>query len=331
VQEFLSSTWGVALSIFAVVVLAAVSVALLWEGIRGFRRQRAVNKQLDQLSGRGPAAGDERGASLLQQERSSELAWLEPVLLRLPHRHDIKHLLDQSDSSWSVGTFLMLSGGVAAAAGLAATVLTGNWIVPAVAFVGGALAPYGYLRRKRRKRQEAFEEHFPDAIDLLARSIRAGHAFTTGVQVIAEESPAPVSDEFRQVFEEQKFGLALRDSLLGLSDRVPSVDVRMFVTSVMIQRESGGNLAENLDNLSSIIRQRFKFKRELRTQTAQGRMTGYVLALAPVVAGLGMWAINRPYMELLWTEDLGLVMLGVAVGMQIVGFFVIRRIVDIEF
>lgn len=330
-QEFFSSTWGVALSIFAVVVLAAVSVALLWEGIRGFRRQLAVNRKLDELSDRSPAAADERGASLLQQEQSSELAWLEPVLLRLPHRHDIKHLLDQSDSSWSVGTFLMLSGGVAAAAGLSATVLTGNWIVPAVAFVAGALAPYGYLRRKRTKRQLAFEEHFPDAIDLLGRSIRAGHAFTTGVQVIAEESPSPVSDEFRQVFEEQKFGLALRDSLLGLSDRVPSVDVRMFVTSVMIQRESGGNLAENLDNLASIIRQRFKFKRELRTQTAQGRMTGYVLALAPVVAGIGMWAINRPYMELLWTEDMGRVMLGVAVGMQIVGFFVIRRIVDIEF
>lgn len=319
-----------ALAIFGVVILAAVSVALLWEGVRGFRRQRAVTKKLDDLSHRTPGAG-EGGASLLREEPASELEWLRPILLRLPHRHDIQHLLDQADSSWSVGTFLMVSAGVAAAAGLSASVITSNWLVPAAGFVGGAMLPYAYLRRKRLKRQRAFEEHFPDAIDLLGRSIRAGHAFTTGIQVIAEESPSPVSDEFRQVFEEQKFGLALRDSLLGLSDRVPSVDVRMFVTAVMIQRESGGNLAENLDNLSSIIRQRFKFKRELRTQTAQGRMTGYVLALAPVVAGIGMWLINRPYMELLWERDLGRVMLGTAVGMQIVGFFVIRRIVDIEF
>lgn len=334
--ELLGGGAGVALAIFAVVALGVVTLVLLWEGTQEFRQQRAVRRKLEEIT-RGPGAGGDTGDageldSLLRQSgETGSLRWLEPILLRLPHRQDLAHFLEQADIGWTVGTFLMLSGGLAAAAGLAVLAVAGGWFVPTIAALAGGAAPTMYVRIRKRRRTREFEEHFPDAIDLLGRSLRAGHAFSSGIKAVAEESPEPVSGEFRQVFEEQRYGLPLKESLLSLADRVDMVDVRMFVTSVLIQRESGGNLAENLDNLANIIRQRFKFQRELRTATAQGRLTGWVLAAAPLVAGLGMYALNPEYISLLWTEELGRWMLAGAALMQLVGFLVIRRIVDIEF
>jgi tight adherence protein B len=329
VSSFLATRLGIAIVAFLVTALGVAAIVLLWEGVRGLGHAFRVRAQLERLRGRR-ADSSAKGPGLLRPERM-QLEWLEPLLLRLPHRRDLEHLLQQADVDWGVGTLLLTSAG----SGLALWVFTmvfsqdPRWSL----FLGivGALLPWLYLRRRKAKRLRAFEERFPDAIDLLGRSIRAGHAFQTGLQTIAEESPEPVSGEFRQVFEEQKFGLPLRESLMGLGDRVELVDVRMFITSVLIQRESGGNLAENLDNLSGIIRERFKFRRTLRTHTAQGRITGYVLAAAPIVAGLGMYMLNPEYEKLLFTEPLGRTMLVVAAIMQVIGFLIIRRIVDIEF
>lgn len=334
--ELLGGGAGVALAIFAVVALGVVTLVLLWEGTQEFRQQRAVRKKLEEITrgpGAGPSSGDagELDSLLRQSGETGSLRWLEPILLRLPHRQDLAHFLEQADIGWTVGTFLMLTAGLAAAAGLAVLAVAGGWIVPTFAVLAGGAAPTMYVRVRKRRRTREFEEHFPDAIDLLGRSLRAGHAFSSGIKAVADESPEPVSGEFRQVFEEQRYGLPLKESLLSLADRVDMVDVRMFVTSVLIQRESGGNLAENLDNLANIIRQRFKFQRELRTATAQGRLTGWVLAGAPLLAGLGMYALNPDYISLLWTEELGRWMLAGAALMQLVGFLVIRRIVDIEF
>ncbi len=327
-STLLGSRIGSALVAFLIAVLAVGAVALLWEGLRGLLRGVRVRSQLDRLRRGQVAPGRPEG--LLREERE-QLEWLEPILLRLPHRRDLENLMAQADVDWGVGTLLLLTAGSGVAVWVFALLASGQGIWGLVGAVVGAMLPWLYLRRRRRKRIRAFEEMFPDAIDLLGRSIRAGHAFTTGLQTIAEESPEPVAGEFRQVFEEQKFGLPLRESLLGLADRVDLVDVRMFITAVLIQRESGGNLAENLDNLSTIIRQRFKFRRTLRTHTAQGRMTGYVLAFAPIVAGIGMYVLNPSYERLLFTEPTGRLMLLVALVMQAIGFLVIRRIVDVEF
>jgi len=329
VSNFFASRLGIAIVAFVATALGVTALVLLWEGARGLGHRLRVRSQLQRLRGtRAEPRGE--GPGLLRPERA-RLEWLEPLLLRLPHRRDLEHLLQQADVDWGVGALLLVSSGSGLAAWVFVMVLTqsGVWAL----FVGavGALIPWLYLRRRKRKRLAEFEERFPEAIDLLGRSIRAGHAFQTGLQTIAEESPEPVSGEFRQVFEEQKFGLPLRESLLGLGDRVELVDVRMFITSVLIQRESGGNLAENLDNLSGIIRERFKFRRTLRTHTAQGRITGYVLAGAPIAAGLGMYLLNPEYERLLFIEPLGRVMLLVGVVMQVIGFLIVRRIVDIEF
>jgi tight adherence protein B len=320
-----------ALVAFAAMALAVVAAALLWEGIRGIRRRRAVGKELRKITGR--ERGSEFGESikLLKEERTPLPEWLQPLSSRLPRLSDIQLLLEQSRSGWSVGTFLLMTVGFALGSGTL-LLLFGLGLLPAMAGAGlGGSLPYFLLVRKRRQRLQAFEEQFSEVIDLLARSARAGHALQAGLQEVAEEASDPCGAEFRQVFEEQRFGLPLAESLLGLADRVDLVDVRMFVTSILIQRETGGNLAENLDNLSRLIRERFRFKRQIKVHSAHGRMTGLVLGMAPVAAGVLLYMVNPDYMRLLFTEELGRYMIAGAVGLQLVGFFIIRRMTEIEF
>ena len=323
-----ASPLAVAFLAFAAIALAVISIALLFEGMRQWGSQRRINQELQKMS--DPREKPKGAASLLRDVSGSGPRWLEPVMLRLPHRHDLLHFMAQADVKWSAPTYVLLTVGLAAAFGLAILVAYGGWVAPMLGAVVGSLLPYFHISRARRARFARFEEHFPESIDLLGRAIRAGHAFSTGLRVVAEESPDPVSNEFRQVYEEQKFGLPLSESLLALADRMELLDVRIFVTAVLIQVESGGNLAEILDNLSHIIRERFRFRRQLRTHTAHGRMTGWVLASAPFVAGAGMFVLNPEYMRVLFEEPLGRLMLVMAAGLQIVGFVAVRRIMDVD-
>jgi len=214
--------------------------------------------------------------------------------------------------------------------GLAGFVVGRLWIIGIAAAGFGASLPYVYVKRRKAKRLEAFEEHFPEAIDLLGRAIRAGHAFSTGLQMVGEESPEPLAGEFRRVFEEQKFGLAIEDSLLALADRIDLVDMRIFVTALLIQREVGGNLAEILDKISYTIRERFTIQRQVRVYTAQGRFTGYLLAVLPIGVGFLIFLLNQEYMLILFQNPTGRLMVTAAALLQIIGFFVIRKIIHIE-
>lgn len=325
---FLGQNGIVALALFGSIALAMLALVLAWEGVRRMQKQRSLVTQLRALGKPGGIAIASGG--LLRGVEKQGPAWAESLLLRLPHQRDLKNFLEQGDVGWTVGTFLMLTVGSAASFGLSAMVLIPAPL-PLVAAAVGAMIPYVYVSRRRKARFAKFEEHFPEAIDILGRAIRAGHAFSTGLEVVAEEANAPVSDEFRQVYEEQKFGLPLPESLLSLADRIAILDVRIFVTAVMIQRESGGNLAEILDNLAYVIRERFKFRRQLKVHTAHGRMTGFVLAMAPIVAGFGMYTLNPDYMRVLFTEPGGRLMLAVAVTLQLFGFLVIKKLVQIKF
>jgi tight adherence protein B len=203
----------------------------------------------------------------------------------------------------------------------------------AIALLGaalGAVLPMIYARRKRDQRLRAFEEALPDALDLLARAIRAGHPIGAGIKIVADEAAEPVAGEFQRTFEEQRFGLPFEDTMLALSVRVPLIDLRMLVTAILIQREVGGNLAEVLDNLGDVIRQRFTVHRQLRVHTAQGRLSGYVLAVLPIAVGSIIYMVNPEYVNLLFTNQLGRFMLLSAIMLQLVGFLWIRRIIDIE-
>ncbi len=308
--------------------LGFVSLILLWEWARGFRRQRQATRQLKGIERPDPI-GTTSG-SLIREGKGKAPAWVEPILAKLPQARDVEHLLSQADMSWTMGTFLLLSLGLASTFGVVALLVARGWIVPVGAAAFGASLPYLHVRRRRAKRVAAFEEHFPESIDLLGRSIRAGHAFSTGLKIVAEESPDPISTEFKQVFEEQKFGLPLEDSLMALADRISLVDVRIFVTAILVQRDVGGNLAEILDKLSYTIRERFMIQRQVRVHTAQGRMTGYLLAALPIIIAGLVFLLNPGYIKILVEHPIGKFLLGAAVLMQITGFLLIKKIIEIE-
>jgi tight adherence protein B len=190
--------------------------------------------------------------------------------------------------------------------------------------------PYGVVSYLRQKRLQQFEEKFPEALDLLGRAVRAGHAFTTGLEMIARESPDPIASEFRTTFEEQNFGLPLRDALLNMTERIPSIDVRFFVTALLIQKETGGNLAEILDGLARVIRDRFRIYREVRVRTAQGRLTAGILIALPVFMMIVLMILNPTYMRVLFQDPKGSVILAVAGIMQVIGSLLIWKIIHIE-
>jgi tight adherence protein B len=295
-------------------------------------RRRTVGRELKRLADRQAQGGPSTAAgNLLKEDRGELPEWLAPVVRLVPRLSDIALLLEQARSRWSVGTFLILTAGLALAGGTVGALLGFGLLVGLVGAAIGAVIPYLVLVRKRSKRLGAFEEAFPEAIDLLSRSVRAGHAFQTGLREVAEEMKDPIGEEFRQVFEEQKFGLPLNESLMGLADRVDIVDVRMFITSVLVQKETGGNLAENMDTLAHVIRERFRFKRQIKVHTAHGRMTGAVLAATPLVMLFLLYMISPEYMGAMFTETLGRWMLAIAGTMQLFGFLVIRRMTNIEY
>ena len=201
------------------------------------------------------------------------------------------------------------------------------WIISALA---GSFLPYAWLRHKRTVRTKRFEEQFPEALDLLSRAIRAGHAFQTAMGMVADELPVPVGIEFKKAFEQQNFGLPLRDVLDQMAERVPILDVKFFVTAVTIQRETGGNLAEILDNLAHVVRERFKILRQVRVHTAHGRFTGYVLLALPAALAVALTFINPEHMNLLFQERMGQMMIVGAIVMQGLGYLWIRKVIKIE-
>jgi tight adherence protein B len=194
----------------------------------------------------------------------------------------------------------------------------------------GAFAPFAWLKQKKSTRMKKFEEQFPEALDVLSRAIRAGHAFQTALGMAADEMPAPVGPEMKKVFDQQNFGLPLREALNELSERVAILDVRFFVTAVLIQRETGGNLSEILDNLAHVVRERFKIQRQVRVHTAHGRFTGYVLLTLPAFLAVALSFINPDHMGLLFKEHMGQVMLVGAMVLQGIGFIWIRHVIKIE-
>ena len=220
-------------------------------------------------------------------------------------------MLSQADIKTRAGNFLLLCVRLADSCWPSSSTLppTRFCCSPGSDSCSGCFLPYSYANYQRTKRFGEFEELFPQAIDTLARAVRAGHAFTTALEMISDEVSEPVASEFRKLFEEQKFGLPVREALSNLVDRVPLVDVKFFVTAVMLQRETGGNLAEILDNLSYVIRERFKILRQVRVYTAQGRLTMLLLMGMPPIIVMGMYFMNPLFIRPLFTDPIGHAML----------------------
>jgi tight adherence protein B len=260
----------------------------------------------------------------------SQIPALDTLLRRSVRVTNIQKMLTQGGMSTRAGNFLGLSALVGVVAAIVAYYLAKRVEIAWVALLVGFLMPYSYSSYRRTKRFEKFEELFPEAIDTLARAVRAGHAFTTALEMISNEVAEPVSAEFRQLYEEQKFGMPVRDALMNLTERMPLVDVKFFVTAVMLQRETGGNLAEILDNLSYVIRERFKIQRQVRVYTAQGRLTMALLMGMPPIIVTMMVVLNPSFIRPLFSDPIGHALLVGGITLQTVGYFVIRKIIRIQ-
>jgi tight adherence protein B len=324
-----AGTWTAVGLLFFAVVVGTVALVLFFEALRDRSKRRFLAAELEKLA-HDDLKRDEGSKNLFRRETRQGPKWLEPIASRLPSIKDVDTLIEQAGLPWSSQTFLILTGGFSLAFGMGAG-LAFRGVIPFVLGAAfGAWLPRMYIGRKREKRMRAFEEALPESIDLLGRALRAGHPLSSGLRMIADEMPEPIAGEFRRVFEEQRFGLGMEESLLGMADRIPLVDVRIFVTAVLIQREVGGNLAEILDKLSYVIRQRFSIMRQVRTFTAQGRMSGYILGGLPIFLGLVLFLINPEDMIEFIQHPLGRSFMMVAITLQVLGYLWISKIVKIE-
>jgi tight adherence protein B len=317
----------IALLVFVLVALAVfAAVSLLDQRSAQARliKERLANER------KAPERAPEEELALLRDEQLSKIPALDTLLRRSTRVTNIQKMLAQGGLSMRAGNFLGFSALAGVVATIAAYVLSKRVEVAWVALLLGFLLPYSYASFRRNQRFEKFEELFPEAIDTLARAVRAGHAFTTALEMITAEVTEPVSGEFRQLYEEQKFGMPVRDALINLTERMPLVDVKFFVTAVMLQRETGGNLAEILDNLSYVIRERFKIQRQVRVYTAQGRLTmALLMAMPPIIVTI-MLVLNPSFIRPLFADPIGHTLLVAGIILQTIGYFVIRKIIRIQ-
>jgi tight adherence protein B len=313
--------------VFVLVAVAAFALGSLFD--QRSARARLLKERLTEER-KAPERSPEEELALMRDEQLSEIPALDSLLRRSPRISAIQKMLAQAGMDLRAGNFLGLCCLVGIAAAIVAYVLSRHIEIAWAAMFVGFLMPYSYASMKRQKRFTKFDELFPEAIDTLARAVRAGHAFTTALEMITNEINEPVAGEFRQLYEEQKFGMPVRDALLNLTERVPSVDVKFFVTAVMLQRETGGNLAEILDNLSYVIRERFKIQRQVRVYTAQGRLTMALLMGMPPIIVVVMMTLNPAFIQPLFSDPIGHMLLVGGITLQTVGYFVIRKIIRIQ-
>lgn len=311
---------------FLAVVMLIEGGFLAWNNTRGPEAKR-LSRRLRMLSAGGH--GTDRVA-LMKQRNLSQVPALDALLIKVPRVHRLDRVLMQSGADWSVGKLLTLC----LISGFVAYIITVLLHQPEGIrlSVAGAAAAFPLLRilRKRGKRMRKLDEQLPEALDLIARALLSGHAFHSALQMVAEECPDPIAAEFRITFEEINYGISVKDALLNLAARVPSTDLRYFVIAVLIQRETGGNLAELLGNISALIRARFKLLGTVRVLSAEGRLSAWVLTLLPISAALLINVVNPGFLDVLWTEPLGLKLLKGAVAMMVIGIFAMWRMVKIR-
>jgi tight adherence protein B len=240
-------------------------------------------------------------------------------------------LLEQSGSRMTPGVFVLAT----ATCGVVAAALVMRFVgEPLIAVGAGVLAariPTSILRFQRTRRVQKFEEQFPEGLALISRALKAGHTFTTGLAMVAEEMPQPIGPEFKTLYDQQNYGMPIGDALKEFARRVPLLDARFFVTAVLIQRESGGNLAEILDNIATVIRDRFRVKRQIRVVSAHARMTGWVLVCVPPALALILSIINPDHFKTLTGSPLGIKMIWAAIAMQTIGTLIIRKMIKLEY
>ena len=298
--------------------------------VPGMLAQRKLMGRLQSLSAPIDEPDAVKAAALVKVSNAGVMPGFDRMMAGTARGSALSRWIDQSGMKASISGVLLVALVLAGVMALVAVMVThATMSMPVGAAIGFSL-PFMVLRFKRTRRLRVFEEAFPEALDLISRALKAGHAFATGLKMVADEMAEPVGPEFRKTFDEQNFGLPLKDALENLTFRVPLLDMRFFATAVLIQRETGGNLSEILENLAHVVRERFKILRQVRVYTAHGRLTGYVLLALPAVLAVALSFINPEHMNMLFRERMGQMMLMVAIGMQFIGFIWIKQVVKIE-
>src|SRR5215472_10506133 len=312
---------------FAVIAMIVVTIALLSGGKKGESVVKRCLEAIDKGLRRGHNSPQ---LKLLRDELLSDVPSLHRLLSHWSWAQRLRDYIGQAGLNIKPGRLVLLSGVVGLGGYLVLGLFNQKPILALLAAVGAALAPLAFVAIKRSRRLRAFEKNFPEAIDLLGRAVRAGHSFMTGLEMIATELAEPVAGEFRTMFDEQNFGLPLRDALLNLTERLPILDVRFFVTALLVQKETGGNLAEILDGLSAVVRDRFRIFREVRVRTAQGRLTAGILIALPIFMLCVLSIMNPTYIKVLFNDPWGPWVLSAAAAMQVTGSAVLWKIIHIE-
>jgi len=320
----------IALVIFVLVAGGIIGGYYAATNLPGILAARKLDERLREVS-TAPGAEPEIGAdSIVKRVEKGALPGVDRLIAQTNAGTWISRLIEQSGVKTTAGTIIIASLLLAVLGTFVASFFIHQPLaLPLVAIVGG-IAPYAYLVHRRSSRLKRFEEQFPEALDLLSRAIKAGHAFQTAMGMVADELAEPVGPEFKKSFDEQNFGLPLREALNGMADRVRILDVRFFVTAVLIQRDTGGNLSEIIENLAHVVSERFKIRRQIRVHTAHGRFTGYVLLALPAALATALSFINPEHMALLFHEHMGQMMLIGAIVMQTIGYIWIRQVIKIE-
>lgn len=316
------------LALLTFVLCLGVMLGLYWAFV--LRPEDERSRELaKRVAGIDPTATPRSATSVTAPVRAATV--LDALLAQnVVVTRELQQVLHEAGLTWTPSGLLLRILALGLLGALIGGLWTHQWLGTGLGLLTAGL-PYLYARRQRAERLRVFEEQFPEAIDLIARSLRAGHAFTTGLGIAAEEVPAPVGLEFRRVYDEQNFGMALPDALRAMARRVPVLDARFFVTAVLTQREAGGNLAEVLDNLSSVMRDRFKVRRQIRVVAAHGRITAWVLSCLPPALATVLFLISPQFIRILIDDPLGLRLVAVAVTLQVIGTLIIAKLVQIEY
>lgn len=317
-------------SIFLFCLFLTYALYLIATRKSDVQRRRLQQRLTEALIYRSDTDDVDIQIQLSREETLSEIPWLNRSLLSLPVAVRLKRRLDQADFHITVARLVMFSVMAGILAMLAISVIVSSWMVVIFAGVLAAVVPFAHVTLTRQKRLHKFLEYLPEALELMSRALSAGHAFSETLHLVATEMPEPVATEFRKTYEEQNLGLSLKLALENLARRVPLIDLRLCITAVLIQRETGGNLGEILEKVAHTIRDRFRIVEELRTLTTQSRWGAYILGALPVFLAVAATSVNPEYMNVFWTDPRGHKLIALALALQIGGIIVMRRIMNIK-
>jgi len=320
------------MKIFIAIIIFAVSIfvtEMLFYAFRTIRNpdRKKIRKRLKTFSSRKNKAGV---PDILQKKLLSDVPFLNKILLRIPGPQHLNRLLQQANSQYHLGVFILLTIFLALTGFFAGFLITGNCVLSIIIAPALAVIPLFYLCLKKKKRMEKFQRQLPEGLELIARSLKAGHAFPSGMKLAADEFDDPLGPEFDETLNEINFGVSVPDALKNLADRIDCPDLKYFVIAVILQRETGGNLAEIIESLAYIIRERLKLHGRVKILAAEGKLSAIILVSVPFVIIIGLSFINPDYINTLFSEPAGRIMSGIALFMMALGILVMKKMVNIK-